>query len=805
MLNPIHAFVASRALLLVAFAFLIFSCNAQQRKPAKAPKGYGDASYTLPMGNESFLRTWLIAGPVHISQGQTNPSEELQRNSFREDVTLPSVAVGKTIVAMTIGGKQYAWQTVKSADDVVDLDKHFGEPDFVAAFALAELRSDKALNTFLGVGSDDAIRIWVNGELVHDKWLGRAVSKDSDLVPIKLRAGSNQLLLRVQDMQQGWGFTVRVLNAEKLADHLISAAGKGDVDQVGLLIDAGARLDHKNSSGLTALNNARLSGREEVVSLLLEKGATESPMPPPAQLIDGLYSSLNGKSSAGVAVLVAKDGKMIYNKGFGYANLEQKQAVTPDTKFRIGSITKQFTSAAILKLQEANKISVNDKLSKFLPDFPRADEVTIHHLLTHTSGIHSYTSKPEFLEKVTAPVTEEDVIAFFRDDPYDFNPGENWLYNNSAYFLLGHIIGKVTGKSYGEYLKETFFKPLGMHNTGIHAPGLGLSQEAKGYSRDGEAYVLASDWNMSWAGGAGALYSTTGDLHIWNEAVFSGRVLSPSSLEAAFTPVKLNNGKLPGNSSYGYGWAISNYRGQPVIEHGGGLHGFLSQLARYPKENTTIVILSNLTPPEVQLSPNIIAEYLLWDKMDKQESRKVNLDISEDVTPYTGRYEFPGGAVMLITAEGNNLFAQLTGQPKFPIFPSGDATYFWKVVNAKITFVRNAAGEVEYGDFEQNGNKLRVPRIKDRPIVPVDKNLYKRYTGTYDFGNNMTIVISTEEDRIYVQATGQPKFELFPVSEVEFMVREVQATLQFVPEADGKVNKFILDMAGQKREIVRLN
>ncbi|MDQ2657027.1 MAG: serine hydrolase, partial [Bacteroidota bacterium] len=417
--------------------------------------------------------------------------------------------------------------------------------------------------------------------------------------------------------------------------------------------------------------------------------------------------------------------------------------------------------------------------------------------------IHSYTGKPEFVSRVTSPITEDELIAFFKNDPYDFNPGEKWLYNNSAYFLLGHIIGKVSGKPYDAYLKETFFDPLGMTNTGVHTSKLKLDNEATGYTKENNEYKVALNWDMSWAGGAGALYSTVVDLFKWNEAVFNRKVLKDESLKAALTPVHLNNGAKPDNASYGYGWGINEYRGQKIIEHNGGLHGFISQAARYPDQNLTIVLLTNIAPPEVNINSNRIAEFVLWDKLDKQESQLLNASVSEDVSVYAGRYDFGGGMVMTITTQDKNLFAQLSGQQKFPIFPSAEGQYFWKVVEAKIHFVKNSDGIVEYANFEQNGQKLKVTKLKDRPVVSIDKALYKLYAGKYNLGTSMAITISMENDKLYAQATNQPRLEIVPVSEEEFIAREVNATIRFVKEPDGKVNKFILDHGGQKQEVVR--
>ena len=321
----------------------------------------------------------------------------------------------------------------------------------------------------------------------------------------------------------------------------------------------------------------------------------------------------------GIAVLLAKDGKILYRKGFGYADIKDKVPVTPDTKFRIGSVTKQFTAAAILKLQENNLLSVNDKLSKFIPDFPRGNEVTIHQLLTHTSGIHSYTGNHDFVERVAKTISPDSLILSIKSDPYDFNPGENLQYNNSGYFLLGYIISKVSGKPYDAYLKETFFNPLGMSNTGVHYSGIKLEREANGYTKNNDKYEDALNWDMSWAGAAGALYSTVDDLLKWNQALYGGKVMNEKSLNAALTPVVLNGESRP-PMKYGYGLGLNKYRGMDIIGHGGGLHGFLTQLAYYPKEKVSVVMFTNTADPEINFDPNKIAEAYLWNKLDKQTS-----------------------------------------------------------------------------------------------------------------------------------------------------------------------------------------
>ena len=351
---------------------------------------------------------------------------------------------------------------------------------------------------------------------------------------------------------------------------------------------------------------------------------------------------------------MSKGGEILYSKGFGLASLAHEVPITTRTKFRIGSVTKQFTAAAILKLQEDGKLSVDDSLSKFIRDYPRGDEVTIHHLLTHTSGIPSFTSKPDFLETAASASTVDDMIESFKNDPYDFSPGEKWQYNNSGYFLLGYIIENVSGMPLAEYWDKTFFQPLGMKNTGVHTSSEVLKHEASGYSFSNGEVSKAVNWDMSRAGAAGNIYSTVEDLQRWNEAVFSGDILSQASRKAAWTPVKLKDEQDDSHPAYGYGWMMDEHRGLKRIAHSGGLHGFLSYLARYPEHDLTVVAFHNCSPPVPELSPSSVSELLatayLWEEM-KARPRFV---VDENVDPkvfddYVGRYAYGPGAVLTVT------------------------------------------------------------------------------------------------------------------------------------------------------------
>jgi CubicO group peptidase (beta-lactamase class C family) len=778
--------------------------NGQTKKGLKGATGYGLATYSVSSDGQ-FMRHWQIAGPVWIKKdGAAAPDEVIQKNLFKEDiVTLATIDPKRPLTPLTANGTSISWVSHSSKEDVVNLDALFNKADYASAYAMAEIISDADKKVVFAFGSDDGIKVILNGKVIHDNWTPRATTPDQDIVPASLRKGSNQLIVKVQDMSGDWSFTARVLDKKALSEKLVQSATSGNIDEITMLFESGADANAQNDAGLTALNAAKIHGRTDVMKLLLSKGATETALPGTEKLVDHEYSSLNGKLAAGISVLVAQDGKILYKKGFGYGDINAKELVTHETKFRIGSITKQFIGAAILKLQEDGKISVHDNLSKFIPDFPKGDEVTIHHLLTHTSGIHSFTNKTDFISRVTSPISETELVEEIKKDPYDFEPGERFLYNNSGYFLLGHIIRKVTGQSFGDYLTEKFFKPLGMTNTGVHSSALKLTNEAKGYKKENGEYKQDINWDMSWAGGAGALYSTVEDLYKWNEGIFKGNILSPGSLNAAFTPVILNNGKTPAEGKYGYGWAIGNFRGEEVLEHGGGLHGFSTRIARYPAENLTVVMLTNVIPTEVNLNPNSVAEFFIWDKMESQSSFSLDKSNSEDVKPYTGRYDFGNGLLMTLTAEDNNLFAQLTGQGRFPIFPSAPGEYFWRVVSAKLKFVRNEKGEVTGGEFSQNGSLINIIKLKDDVIVTIDPALFNFYIGKYDLGDEQ-VTVTTENNKLYAQTNSSPRFEIKPLSDHEFTLQELNAKVIFVREGNSKASKFILDMSGQKKDVPRI-
>ncbi len=770
---------------------------------------------TAEVSPGEFVKTWLVLGPIPVSGDGADADTETQKNAFAEDFLGQhgGEAGIQPEVGLThqIGGQEYEWQLVESETNIIDLIETYGEKEFVVAYAWAEFESSEAMSALLGLGSDDGAKIWVNGELVHENWIGRPVAEDDDIIPVDLKQGKNQLLLKVQNMQMGWGFACRVLDPANLEEQLYAAAGNGNLDSLEMLLTHGVDPNATGKHLLTPLQRATMRGRTEAAELLLKYGAKpDVPMPSKESLVDALFEEPTQGDRPGAAVLVAQNGEILYQKGFGFANLEHHVPITPETKFRIGSVSKQFTAAAILKLQEDGLLSVADPLSKYLPDYPRGNEVTIHHLLTHTSGIHSFTGREDFLKRVTTEVSHEEQVEWFKNDPYDFDPGEKWLYNNSGYFLLSYLVEKISGETFDDYLKHQFFEPLGMKDTGVHHWSLILEHEATGYAYQDGKMKKSLDWDMSQAGGAGSLYSTVGDLFRWNEAIFGGQALSEESLKAAFTPATLNDGSVADafGGEYGYGWMMMEERGLKEIAHGGGLDGFQSYLTRYPERNLTVAVLANAAPAPPGLtaggSANEIAEIYLWGQMEDQESFAVNAAIDTSIyDDYVGRYDY-GRAVLTVTREGNRLFAQLSGQPRFEIFPKSETEFFWKVTDAQVIFVRNEEGNVTHVIHHQGGQENKALKLEDEEIAEVDPALYDAYVGDYDLKPMGTLSVTKEENRLFAQLTGQPKFEIFPRSATEFFPKVVNATIIFVKDEAGEVTKIILRQAGMTFEAPKI-
>jgi CubicO group peptidase (beta-lactamase class C family) len=319
---------------------------------------------------------------------------------------------------------------------------------------------------------------------------------------------------------------------------------------------------------------------------------------------------------AGVAVAVLRDGKLVFAKGYGHANLELASPVNARTVFRIGSLTKQFTAAGVLLLAEQGKLKIDDKLSLYLPNFPRADEVTLRDLLNHTSGIHNFTEGPVIDKISTSGATVKELVADIASQSplYDFDPGKGWWYSNSNYALLGAVIEKASGESWGAFMKTEIFHKLGMADTAADAARDVVPGRASGYSLIGGAagkFRNADFTDMSVPYAAGALRSTALDVARWNAALFGGQLLKPASLKEMLAPGRLRNGAedqtaiaWPGGKAfappagyvpgaYAFGLDHHSENGRRIIGHDGSIAGFDAVMQNYIDESLTIIVLTN--------------------------------------------------------------------------------------------------------------------------------------------------------------------------------------------------------------------
>jgi CubicO group peptidase (beta-lactamase class C family) len=308
---------------------------------------------------------------------------------------------------------------------------------------------------------------------------------------------------------------------------------------------------------------------------------------PRPQNLDSLLTAYHDTAGFNGSVLVARKGAIILEKGYGFKNIRARITNDSNTIFQIGSITKQFTSAIILQLQEQKKLSVHDYLSKFLPDFPGSNKITIEQLLTHTSGVYNYTNDRVFMNtRSTQPISRDSLLALFSNKPPDFQPGQKFSYSNSNYILLGCVIEKVTGTSYFKVVRDSIFRPLHMDHSGFDYTDLRSPDKALGYSSpSADTAAIIVDSSVSFA--AGAIYTTVQDLYRWNNALLSDKVISRASLEQAFTPHL---------EKYGYGWMIDSVEGKRALYHGGGIPGFVALIYRIPADSTCIIALLNAPP-----------------------------------------------------------------------------------------------------------------------------------------------------------------------------------------------------------------
>ena len=531
------------------------------------------------------------------------------------------------------------------------------------------------------------------------------------------------------------------------------------------------------------------------------------------------YRLFNGSA------LVAENGEVIFKKGYGLANMEWDIPNSYDTKFRLGSITKQFTSMLIMQLVEKNKIKLKDKITDYLPYYRKdiGDKVTIEMLLTHTSGIPSYTGNPDFFEKTSKQYyAPDDFIKEYCSGDLEFEPGTKFNYNNSGYFILGAIIEHITGKSYEENIVENICKPLGLNDTGYDNFEKIMSKRAAGYEKTGSGYSIAPYLDMALPYAAGSLYSTVEDLYKWDMALRGEKILSKKYMDDIF------KGRVDArNSQYAYGWFIDtiSFDDQKylVYTHGGGINGFNTINYIVPQKGQVVILFSNAGGAPLDNMTNAIINILndkeykfpakpLVDQLNKTLEKEgiteaINqfneLKSDKDLYSYNERE---------LNQLGYDLLRGDKVEEAIAIFELNVKEYpkSWNVYDSyaealmikgeKDGAIKNYKKSIELNPNNTGGveqlKKLGVD-YKVAEVVVENSTLIK-YAGEYQLFPEFIITIRVDGNRIFARATGQSELELFPLTATRFYDKVVNAQMEFFANDKGETIKMVLYQNGRE-------
>ncbi len=439
---------------------------------------------------------------------------------------------------------------------------------------------------------------------------------------------------------------------------------------------------------LCALPVAALLARQQLPPVT-KPARIESRMPPGfLAKADEILTSAYPMGGPGAAAIITKDGRPVYRRATGLADLEFSTMLEPDMVFRIGSVTKQFTAAGVLLLADRGALRLEDEITKYVPDFDTGTRhVTIEHLLTHTSGIKNYTDVAAWRPTWGQDLTPSQLVAFVKPDPFEFEPGSRWAYSNTGYILLGMVIEKASGTPYAEFMRKEVLLPLGLSRTMYDDPMKIVPRRARGYVRVNGELLNAPYLSMTHPFAAGALVSTVDDLARWDAALTAHRLLKPESLARMFVPYRLQSGESAG---YAMGWVISSYEGHALAEHGGGIPGFTCQVVRFADDKVYVAVLSNdmsgaatrtahllaalavgrpfVNPPEITLSPTTLDSF-------------------------AGRYA-KGKDVVTVSRSGNHLKAEF-GESTIELAASAGTAFYEPGGPTRVTFSTEAANRAK--------------------------------------------------------------------------------------------------------------
>jgi len=404
------------------------------------------------------------------------------------------------------------------------------------------------------------------------------------------------------------------------------------------------------------------------------------------------------------AVLVVGDGRALLSKGYGMSDYGERIPNSPNTRFRIGSLTKAFTAMAVMQLEDRKALSFSDTLAKFIPDYPDGDEITIHHLLTNSSGIVDHTELPGYdTDRRVRPCALEETIGTFKHKPLNFEPGTKFEYSNSNYILLGRIIEECSGQSYGCFLDENVFEPLGMNGSSFEYSDRTYDDFARGYTLIDGGLAPARERVMANGHASGAIFSTIEDMFLWDRALHSDKLTSSEKLQRMFEPFR---------GGYAYGWVVGDHLGRKAVRHAGETDGFNAMFSRYPDEDVSIIILANLDRSPVDRISEGLASIVFGMPYELPKKALTGEEIYRNYPDYVGEYRLTPTLVLTIAREGDRLFCQATGQRKLELHAESASEFFLREARASISFVRDGDGNVSKLILHQAGKDIPAAKMK---------------------------------------------------------------------------------------------
>jgi CubicO group peptidase (beta-lactamase class C family) len=522
----------------------------------------------------------------------------------------------------------------------------------------------------------------------------------------------------------------------------------------------------------------------------------------PADVSEHIAQRVEQGDCVGVVLcIVDAQGSCCLSEGRLFQNSDRK--VDEQTVFEIGSITKAFTGVLLADMVERGEVALDDTVQKYLPEdakMPKRGDkqITLRDLATHRSGLPRLPDnlEPSDPDNPYADYTEKRLLEFLGKHELTRDIGEKYEYSNLGGGLLGYALSRRAGKPYEQLVVERICTPLEMKSTRITLTDDMKSRLAKGHSGGKQV----KNWDMDALAGAGALRSTPLDLVSFIEANFKAADTSISKALRASYKDRVATGTP--NLSIGLGWHIWNKHGTEIIWHNGGTGGYRSAFGFAPDKKLGAVVLTN---SDFDLDGVML--HALEPKFELPAVKKAAKVAGAALEDFVGFYELQPEIIIHITREGDQPFAQLTGQPKFPVFAESDSKFFFKVVDAQISFVRGADGKVDHLVLHQNGNH-KCEKLKDyKPTVqvevPVDLKILAQYVGKYELKPGIEFDVKLEDGQLKVMITGQPRFPVFATSENKFFYKAVEAQLTFVRDDAGKVTSLVLHQGGMEQTAKR--